>query len=158
MPATASTAIVTTMKTAGSPEAFRLVDYDYVVGFARFARKCGARTFVLLTSVDSTPKSRSFYLQVKGEAEQAVETVGFESLYIFRPSFLIGNRREVRTGERIGIRAAKALQFVLIGSLRKYRPITAETVASAMSKAAEQAEHGVHVWHYDEIVDASVRR
>ena len=149
---TAFCTLGTTMKVAGSPEAFRLVDYDYVVAFARFAKAAGAKTFVLLTSVDAAAKSGSFYLQVKGEAELAVEAVGYASLYIFRPSFLVGTRREVRVGERIGIGVARALQFALVGPLRKYRPITAETVAAGMRGAAKAACLGRHVCHYDDIV------
>ncbi len=150
---TAFCTLGTTMKTAGSPEAFRLVDYDYALAFARFARKAGARTLVLLTAVDAAPTSRNFYLQVKGELELAVDGVGFENLYIFRPSFLIGNRREVRTGEKLGIAVAKAIQFVFIGALRKYRPISAEAVAAGMCRAARRPEGGRHVWHYSEIVE-----
>ena len=145
-------ALGTTMKVAGSPEAFRLVDYDYVAAFARFAKAAGAKTFVLLTAVDAAAKSGNFYLQVKGEDELAVEAVGFASLYIFRPSFLVGTRREVRVGERIGIWAARALQFALVGPLRKYRPIAAEAVAGGMRGAANAASPGRHICHYDDII------
>jgi uncharacterized protein YbjT (DUF2867 family) len=144
-----------TIKVAGSREAFRLVDYDYVVAFARFAKGAGAKTLVLLTSVDSNPKSPNFYLQVKGEAELAVEGVGFESVYFMRPSFLMGVRREVRTGERIGITVTKVVQFGLVGVLRKYRPIRAEMVAGGMVGAALESTRGRRVCHYDEIVGLS---
>ena len=142
----------TTLKAAGSREAFRLVDHDYVVAFARFARASGAKTFVLLTSVDSTPQSPNFYLQVKGETELAVEALGFESLYIFRPSFLMGVRRDSRPGERFGIAVAKALQFALVGPLRKYRPIASELVAAGMRGAAVESRAGRQICHFDDIV------
>ena len=142
----------TTIKVAGSPEAFRLVDYDYVERFARFAKGAGAKTFVLLTSVDANPKSSNLYLRVKGEAELAVEAAGFESLYIFRPSFLMGQRKEVRRGERAGIVVAKALQFAFVGRLRKYRPITSGTVAAGMCGAALEASPGKRICEYDAIV------
>ena len=145
----------TTIKVAGSPEAFRLVDYDYVVAFARFAKAAGARVFVLLTSVDASANSGNFYLRVKGEAELAVEAVGFESLYVFRPSFLMGARREVRVGERLGIVAAKALSFALVGPLRKYRPMLSEVLAGGMRGAALEARAGRHVCQYDDIVKLS---
>lgn len=148
---TAFCTLGTTMKVAGSPEAFRLVDYDYTVAFARFARKAGVRTFCLLTSVGASPKSSTFYLQVKGEAELAVESLGFESLYIFRPSFLIGDRPEMRSGEKLGIAIAKAVQFTLIGALRKYKPITGEEVARGMCSMAAGPQSGRHICHYDEI-------
>jgi uncharacterized protein YbjT (DUF2867 family) len=145
----------TTIKTAGSQEAFRLVDYDYVVAFARFAKRAGVATFVLLTSVGAKRDSGNFYLRVKGEVEAAVEALAFPSLYIFRPSFLMGQRREFRQGEKAGIAAAKALQFALIGPFRKYRPITSETVAAGMRQAALEAAPGRHVCHYDDIVALS---
>jgi uncharacterized protein YbjT (DUF2867 family) len=145
----------TTIKVAGSREAFRLVDYDYVAAFARFAKIAGAAAFVLLTSVDSNPKSRNFYLSVKGEAELAVEAVGFESLYIFRPSLLVGARREARAGEKIGIAISKVVQFGLVGKLRKYRPIQGETVAGGMLGASLESHPGRTVCHYDDIVRRS---
>lgn len=150
---TAFCTLGTTMKTAGSPEAFRLVDYDYALAFARFARKAGARTFVLLTSVNAAATSRNFYLQVKGELELAVDGVGFENLYILRPSFLIGNRQEVRTGEKLAIAVANTLQFAFIGALRKYRPIRAQAVAAGMCRVARRPEGGRHIWQYSEIVE-----
>jgi len=111
-----------------------------------------------LTAVDSKVGSNTYYLGVKGEAEAAVSALGFESLYIFRPSFLMGQRSEVRTGERAGIVVAKALQFALVGPLRKYRAITSETVAAGMLAAALKAEAGRRVCHFDEIVALSKLR
>lgn len=148
---TAFCTLGTTMKAAGSPEAFRLVDYDYAVAFARFARKAGARTFCLLTSVDASPKSSVFYLKVKGEVELAVEAVGFESLYTFRPSLLLGERRESRAGEKIAEAVAKVMQFALIGRLRKYRAISAEALAGGMIRMARHPVAGRHICHYDEM-------
>jgi uncharacterized protein YbjT (DUF2867 family) len=148
-------ALGTTIKAAGSQEAFRSVDYGYVVEFARFAKSTGAKTFVLLTSVDSSPKSPNFYLRVKGEAESAVEAAGFASLYIFRPSLLMGNRKELRTGERIGIVAARALAFALVGPLRKYRAMEAETVAGGMRGAAMESRPGRTICHYGDIIRLS---
>ena len=155
---TAFCTLGTTIKTAGSREAFRLVDYDCTVAFAQFARKSGVRTFVLLTSVDSAPDSGNFYLSVKGEAEKAVESLGFESPYLARPSFLAGERREKRSGERIGIALAKAVQFGLIGPLKKYRPIDIRMLAAGMIGAAESAEPGQHILHYDQIAKFSAGR
>lgn len=142
----------TTIKVAGSEAAFRKVDFDYVVSVAKLARRCGARTFVLLTSVDADAKSSNFYLRVKGEVEDAVAELGFESLAIMRPSFLMGDRKESRPGEKIGIAVARALEFLLVGRFRKYRPIRVEDVARAMARAAREAKPGRHVYHYDELV------
>jgi len=142
----------TTIKAAGSREAFRLVDYDYVVAFARFAKRSGATAFGLLTSVASTPTSPYFYLQVKGQSEKAVEAVGFPSLSIFRPSVLIGERVPPRKGERLGAAVGNAIRWALVGGLRKYRGIPAEQVAAGMAASALQASAGTCVFHYDDIV------
>ena len=149
-------ALGTTIKIAGSPEAFRLVDYDYVVAFARFAKGAGARTFVLLTSVGADVKSRHLYLRVKGEVELAVEAVGFQSLYVFRPGFLIGERRQVREGERLATVVSMGVGWALVGPLRKYRAITGEAVAEGMVSAAVQASPGRHDCHYDDIVRLAI--
>jgi uncharacterized protein YbjT (DUF2867 family) len=148
---TAFCTLGSTIKLAGSQEAFRLVDFDYTIAFARFARKAGARTFVLLTSVDSSSDSRNFYLRVKGDAEKSVASVGFESLYLARPSFLMGDRQQSRTGEKIGITIARAFQFALVGPLRKYHPIEASVLAAGMIAAAQRSEPGQHILHYDKL-------
>ncbi|HEY3741102.1 MAG TPA: NAD(P)H-binding protein [Bryobacteraceae bacterium] len=147
----------TTIKIAGSEQAFRLVDYDYVVAFARFAKRMGVKTFVLLTSGGANAKSRYLYLRVKGEAETAVEALGFASLYIFQPSILMGNRREVRPAERIGIAVAKVVQYVLVGPLRKFRGISSEHVAGGMRGAALESKQGRTICLYDDIIRLSTR-
>jgi uncharacterized protein YbjT (DUF2867 family) len=144
-------ALGTTIKKAGSEAAFRRVDFDYPRVLAERAAAGDAR-FMLVSSVGASTKSPNFYLRVKGELEDAVRTMTFESVHIFQPSILIGDRDERRTAERIGIAAARALGFLLVGPLRKYRAIPAATVAAAMVAAAQKEAHGCFVYHYDEIV------
>jgi hypothetical protein len=81
-------------------------------------------------------------------------------LYIFRPSLLIGARREVRAGEKIGIAISKVVQFGLVGKLRKYRPVQSETVAGGMLGASLESRPGRMVCHFDDIVrlSAAARR
>jgi uncharacterized protein YbjT (DUF2867 family) len=133
----------TTIKKAGSQEAFRAVDHDAVVAFARAARKAGARRFLVVTALGADPRSRIFYNRVKGEAEEALKGVGFESLIILRPSLLLGERAEHRPGERAAIVATKVLGPLL----RPFggRPIEARTVARAMMALARGATGGVRV-------------
>jgi len=76
----------------------------------------------------------------------------FKSVHIFRPSGLIGSREELRLAEFLGVTAARAGQFAMAGKWRKYRPIAASTVATAMVNAARQGKPGRHVYHYDEIL------
>ena len=134
-------ALGTTIAAAGSREAFRRVDLEHVASFARFARDAGARRFVLVSSVGADPGRSNFYLRVKGEAERAVGAVGFEQLDILRPGLLIGARSDSRRGEALAQRLMPRVSFVLVGPLRKYRPISAATVGQAMVGTA-LADHG----------------
>jgi uncharacterized protein YbjT (DUF2867 family) len=141
----------TTMKEAGSEEAFRKVDYEYVVRLAETSIRTGADRFYLVSAVGADPKSRVFYSRVKGEAEDAVLRLGFSGLHIFRPSFLVGRRSERRPGEELGIAAARLVSGILFGPARKYRPINADTVARAMIVVAREGSPGAHVYTFDEM-------
>src|SRR5450755_337390 len=141
----------TTMKRAGSEEAFRRVDYEYVVRLAESSVRTGADRFFLVSAVGANPKSRVFYSRVKGEAEEAVGRLGFAGLHIFRPSLLVGRRSEKRPGEELGIAAARIVSGVLFGPARKYRPIKADTVARAMIVIAREGSPGTHVYASDEM-------
>ena len=144
-------ALGATIRKAGSQEAFRRVDHTYPKALAELAAKGGARRFILVSSVGADPGAGSFYLRVKGELERDVSVLPFEAVHILRPSFLLGDRGERRTGEAIGIALARGVQGALLGGLRKYRPIEASTVAAAMVAAAQRGAPGRHVYHFDEI-------
>lgn len=141
----------TTMKQAGSEAAFRQVDFTYVLSVASLSLGAHARQFLLVSSLGATPKSRIFYSRVKGETEAAVVALPFEGRQIFRPSILLGERREHRTGESVGLAVMRGTAFAMVGPLRKYRPIAAATVAEAMVRVALRAPHGVNVYESDEI-------
>jgi len=142
----------TTMKTAGSCEAFRRVDYEYCERFARLGREAGARRLMLISSAGADPRSSNFYLKTKGETEQAVAGLGFEALHIFRPGVLLGRREEKRLGEGLAIRLSLGFEFLLRGPLTKYRPMPAGVLSAAMAAAGERGETGTHIDHYPEIV------
>ena len=141
----------TTMKTAGSEAAFRQVDFVYVVSVASQALGRGAKQFLLVSSLGANPKSPVFYSRVKGETEAAIAALPFEGRHIFRPSILLGERAEVRTGEQAGIAVMRGMSFAMLGPLRKYRPIAAATVARAMVRVALQAPRGVNIYQSDAI-------
>ncbi len=143
-------ALGATIKKAGSKEAFMKVDFEYPFALARRAAAAGDARYILGSSVDADPKSRNFYLKTKGELEEAIRALSLQ-LHVMRPSFLMGNRTESRSGEKLGIGAARALQFAMLGPLRKYRPIPAVTVARAMVAAALSPGAGHHIYHYDQI-------
>ncbi len=140
-----------TMKKAGSKAAFRRVDHDYVVATARLGLAGGARRFLLVSSIGADKRSRNFYSRVKGETENSVAALGYEALYIFQPSLLIGKREEKRPGERLGILAAGVLNHLMAGPLLRYRGIRPETVAAAMVAAARQDIEGWQIYTYEGI-------
>lgn len=127
----------TTIRKAGSEEAFRRVDYDYPLALARLAKAAGAGKFLTVSALGADPKSSVFYNRVKGEVEQAIASIGLRAAYFFRPSLLLGLRSESRPGEKIGMAVGKMIAPLLIGGLRKYRPIHADSVAAAMVYVAD---------------------
>jgi len=133
----------TTMKTAGSRQAFRAVDFDAVLHFARAALAGGTRRFYVVSSTGSDAHSRIFYSRVKGEMEDALRALPFESLGIARPSLLLGDRLESRPFERVAVVGARWLAPLLkpLGG----RPIEARTVARALLAMAEHPVAGVTV-------------
>ena len=139
-PDVAFCALGTTIAKAGSREAFRRVDHDAVVAFARAARARGARCFVHVTALGADPGSRVFYNAVKGEVERSAAALGFDAVYALRPSILDGPREESRPAERVGLAVARALGPLL----GKYRPTPAEAVARAMIALAARPEPGAH--------------
>jgi uncharacterized protein YbjT (DUF2867 family) len=141
----------TTMKTAGSKEAFYKVDHDYVVATAKLGKRAGASRLALVSSIGVGGVGANFYLRVKGEAERDVIALGYECLEIFRPGLLMGDRQEKRTGEAFGIAAVQLVSGLFMGPLRQYRPIEAPEVAAAMVAAMGFGEPGVHIRTFEEI-------
>lgn len=139
---TAFCALGTTIRAAGSQPAFRAVDYGLVLSFARACRKAGVSTFALVSSAGAHPESALFYSRVKGEVERDVSALQFPSLYLLRPSLLLGTRHERRPLERAGMFLARALQPILPPAVRA---IHAKTVARALVSVAHEARGGVHV-------------
>ncbi len=133
----------TTIKKAGGQEAFRAVDHDAVLAFAKAAKQAGTRSFLVVTALGADTRSRVFYNRVKGEVQEALKGVGFESLVILQPSLLLGERAESRPGERAAIVASRVLA-PLLRPLAS-RPIEAHTVARAMLALAREAPQGVKV-------------
>ncbi|MCC7070853.1 MAG: NAD(P)H-binding protein [Deltaproteobacteria bacterium] len=133
----------TTIKVAGSQEAFFKVDHDAVVAFAQAARGAGARRFVVVSSQGADRHSVSFYLRVKGDMEASVARVGFDLVHVVRPGILDGERGERRLGEELGISVMRGVSRLLGGPRFKYAPIRAETVARAMIALAFGEERGV---------------
>jgi len=134
----------TTIKVAGSQEAFRAVDHDAALAFARAAQAAGATRFGLVSALGADAKSGIFYNRVKGETERAIAALGFESMVIARPSLLLGDRTALDQPTRRGERIAAALNGVLGWLLpRGVRPIEAATVARALARSVQRGEPGL---------------
>jgi len=151
----------TTMREAGSQQAFRAVDRDLVLQFAQVARAAGAERFVLLSSIGAAESSRNFYLRVKGETERAIERLGFRSLDILQPSLLLGMRRTVRPLELIAQGLMWCVNPLLLGGAARYRGIQATEVAAAMLGAARGGRLGVNRYSFRDLrslAGSTVRR
>lgn len=143
---TAFCCLGSTIKQAGSQDAFRAIDHDLILAFARRTRELGARHLVVISALGANPNSSVFYNRVKGETEEALKAMGWPQLTIARPSLLLGARHEFRLGERL---AAPLLRW-LPG---KYRGIDACALARALWRLALEEEDGIRV-----IESADLRR
>ncbi|TQV74698.1 hypothetical protein FLL45_06980 [Aliikangiella marina] len=125
-------ALGTTIKKAGSQSAFRQVDYHMVLNLANAGINRGYKRFIVVSSVSADAKSDNFYLKTKGELELALRSLDFEQLCVIRPALLLGPRAEFRIAERIGTILLPLLSPLLIGKLRRYRPVQAKAVAKRL--------------------------
>ncbi len=139
-------ALGTTIKQAGSQEAFRRVDFDYPLAIAKAAREKGARHFLMVTALGASARSNVFYSRVKGEIEEAVRALGFRSVTIARPSMLVGRVPPRRTE---GLAAA-------IGFLvpRPWRPVQAASVARRLIESARDDRPGVRILENRDLLGA----
>jgi uncharacterized protein YbjT (DUF2867 family) len=144
--------IGTTIKKAGSREAFKLVDFTYVKILAEQTKMNGAISFAVVSSIGADAASSNFYLRTKGEMENAVKACGYTKTIILRPSMLLGPRKEFRFGEEVGKVIMKALSFLFIGKLKRYKAIEAAQVAKALIYFTQKDFAGVKVIENDKIL------
>lgn len=136
----------TTIKAAGSQAAFRAVDFDAVLAFARACRSAGVKRFGVVSALGADAASANFYSRVKGEMERALAEVGFASIVIARPSLLTGDRAALGQPARFGEALAVALTRPIAGLIPKaWRPIDAARVARALLRAVAEGRPGVRV-------------
>jgi uncharacterized protein YbjT (DUF2867 family) len=140
-----------TIRKAGSQEAFYRIDHDYPVAAAKLASARGATRYFLVTAVGGDADSRVFYNRVKGEVERDVAAVPFEGVGIFRPSLILGPREERRPAESAAQVLMPLITPLLVGPLRKYRAVAAGDVARAMVRLAREGLRGVRFVESDEI-------
>ncbi|REE83843.1 putative NAD(P)-binding protein [Paenibacillus taihuensis] len=130
-------ALGTTIKKAGTQEAFRVVDLEYPVRLAEWAKAHGADRYMVVSAMGANASSSIFYNRVKGEMEARITEIGLPELHIVRPSLLLGKREEFRLGEKLAIMLSPLMKLLMVGRLRMYRPVQAEDVAAFMVKCAQ---------------------
>ena len=141
----------TTIKKAGSQEAFRKVDYSYVVNFAKVAEACAAQKLLVISAMGADAESKIFYNRVKGEMENELRKLKIPQIEVFRPSLILGERKESRPGEDIAQKLSPVLNKLMVGPLKKYRAIKANDIARAMAIATLNFHPGFHVYKSDHI-------
>ena len=144
--------IGTTIKTAGSKEAFTKVDLDIPKRIAQLAEALSIPSLVVISSIGADAASSNFYLRTKGEMEKSVREIYSGKLRIVRPSLLMGNRDEFRFGEKASVGFMKAFGWMFAGPLRKYRGIYARDVARVMIKISRFKSDKV-IFQSDELLD-----
>ncbi len=149
--------IGSTIKKAGSRDTFYKIDHDLVERIAKYASANKVASFVVVSSIGADHESRNFYLNTKGKMEESIKTFPFNNLSIVRPSMLLGIRHERRGLEEIGKIFGKLFAPLMVGSMRKYRPVHASTVAKAMIALANKPK-GVNIVESDKLEEiASVK-
>lgn len=139
----------TTMKKARTRQQFYKVDFTYPNKLAQIAVENGTSQFHLISSIGANPHSLFYYSRVKGEIERALAKLAIPNLNIYRPSLLLGERHERRTGEQIGTLFAKTLAPIIVGPAKKYRAIEASVVARAMVRISLKNLSGTRIFESD---------
>ena len=141
----------TTIKAAGSQEAFKKVDYEYPLRVAEIAKQNGASAFLIVTALGAAKSSIIFYNRVKGEVEEAIGNLHFDAFHILQPSLIIGERKESRTGEGIAQTLSPIYDTLMFGPLTKYKSIKAEQIAIAMVYFSKTDAKGILLHESDEL-------
>ena len=133
----------------GDKELYRKIDYDIPVNSARFSKEVGCETMAIVSAIGANSKSGTFYLKLKGEVEDQLQTIGLRSVYIMQPCMLLGDRKENRPLERVLQVASKVVAGILPA---KYKPIHGKTVAAAMLNVVKLGKSGFFKYTYKEIM------
>ncbi len=141
----------TTMKKAGSKDNFYKVDFTYPLELAKITEKNGSDQFNIITASGANAESMFYYNRVKGEIEKAISQLSIPTINIFRPSLLLGEREEKRTGEQIGAVISKLINPLMLGRFRKYRSIKGSVVARAMFNVNQKHKKGIHIYESNSI-------
>ena len=146
--------IGTTKQNSPNKKEYQKVELEIPKKIAQIARSNSVNSFIFVSSIYANPKSSGDYVKFKGLVEEELKKLNFSNLGILRPSFLMGNRKENRTGEKIGILTFRLLSPLLLGPIKKMKPINSEKVAKAMIKIANENLRKT-TFESDEIVEIS---
>ncbi len=148
--------IGTTKQNSPDKNEYQRVELEIPKKIAQIARTNSVNSFIFVSSIYANPKSSGDYVKFKGLVEEELKKLNFSNLGILRPSFLMGDRKMNRVGEKIGIMTFRLLSPLLVGSLKKMKPINSETVSKAMIKIANE-NLGKTIFESDEIVKITSR-
>jgi uncharacterized protein YbjT (DUF2867 family) len=130
---------------------YRKIDHDYPEMLAKISAENKIKQFHFVSALGADSKSTVFYSRLKGETEADISGYSFQSIHIYRPSLLLGERKENRTFEKTGAKIMKVLNLFLVGNLKKYRSIKAEVVAKTMIKQTMKDLEGIYIYPSDKI-------
>jgi len=132
----------TTIKIAKTKEAFEKVDLHYPIKIAQLQKNAGSKQFLVVSAMGANVNSSIFYSKTKGLMETGLQKIGFDSLHILRPSFIDGERKEKRLGEKIGLILFSIVEPLLVGPLRNYTSVKASAIAACMLQKAIENNTG----------------
>ncbi len=144
----------TTIKLAGSADAFKRVDRDYVCEFGKLLKRLGAVAVAVNSSLSANSRSQNLYLQTKGEMEDCLRDFNFDTLVFVRPSLLVPTgRKEFRLGEMVGFNLFRFLGWLFIGPLRRYRPVKPASVAKTLFDGVLTTNRGTTIFESESVHD-----
>lgn len=144
-------ALGTTQKKTPDKKLYYQIDHDYPVLAARLAKENGAKAVFLVSALGANAKSSIFYSKLKGETEQDIISLNLDHTYIFRPSMILGNRKENRPAEKVFIGIFKFINPIFVGGLSKYKGMEATDIAKAMVNSANALNEKVKILHWEEM-------
>lgn len=144
-------ALGTTQKKTPDKKLYYQIDHDYPVLAAKLAKENGAKAVFLVSAIGANAKSSIFYTKMKGETEQDIINLNLDHTYIFRPSMILGDRKESRPLEKVFIGVFKLINPLFVGGMNKYKGIEASDIAKAMVKSANQLNEKVKILQWEEM-------
>ncbi len=145
----------TQKKVKGNKQLYRQIDVDIPVHAAQMGKDAGFTSYFLVSAVGADAHAMNFYLKIKGDVEKEIAALQFERFHVFRPSLVLGDRKEFRFMELMAKGVMNLIGPLFFGSIKKYRGVFAKDIAAAMLVAAKNPTHGMFVHHYADMMKAA---